>query len=110
MTQIIDLSDININDCSLVSLNSMKQSIAERKEKDSDWGTNIISFEENEIMIKNMFPNKILFTMKEVAALLNTSYEFIRANIVKGKIPCIIYGDRKMINITTVINIVTYGV
>lgn len=110
MPQIIDLSKIINTDDDLVKSSFAKQYNTKIDNNDETCLKSASSIEKNAEMVKELYPNKILFTIQELAELINTSYEFIRRNIATGKIPAIKCGDRKMINITTVINLVTYGV
>ena len=71
---------------------------------------NKITQEKNEQMLQRIFPDKLLFTIKETASLLNVSYEYIRQQIIKHLIPAIGFGDRKMIHRNTIIELLTIGV
>jgi excisionase family DNA binding protein len=55
-------------------------------------------------------PNKINFTIDEVAAQLSVSREFIRTRTKSGKIKVIQYGDKPMIHISELARILTKGI
>lgn len=55
-------------------------------------------------------PNKLTFTMKEVAMKLNVGEEFIRRRIKNGKINATYFGDKPMIHITELARILTEGI
>ncbi len=109
MPQVIDISNPSCNIDDTYKNGNNYSSVAPAKLKFYS-NVNSISFEDNEKLVKETYPNKLLFTIQEVATILNTSYEFIRKNLIYGKIPHISFGDRKMINLTTVINLITFGV
>lgn len=54
-------------------------------------------------------PNKTNFTIKEVAAQLNVSEEFIRRRIKSNNIKATYFGDKPMIHITEVARISLKG-
>ena len=62
-----------------------------------------------QILIHN-FPNKINFSMKEAAALLNVGEEFIRRRIKNNKIKIIYFGDKPMIHILELARILAEGI
>jgi len=55
-------------------------------------------------------PNKINFTIEEVAAQLSVSREFIRTRTKSGKIKVTRYGDKPMIHISELARILTEGI
>ena len=61
-------------------------------------------------LIREMFPGKLMFTIREVSSLIGTSYEFVRSAINKGRINVKHFGDRKMIHLNELCKIITYGV
>ncbi len=61
-------------------------------------------------LIQNKYPNKILFTIKEVAQELNLSYEAVRLFVINDQIPSIAFGRRRMIHLNQLIRILTEGV
>ncbi|MBE0550933.1 MAG: helix-turn-helix domain-containing protein [Ignavibacterium sp.] len=56
------------------------------------------------------YPNKMLFSIKESAAALSVSPEFIRKKISDGFIKSVNLGDRKMISINELAKIIYKGV
>ena len=56
------------------------------------------------------FPEKLLFSIKETAGVLNVSDDFISNRIRTGKLKTTRLGDRSMINKLTLANIITKGV
>ncbi|MCX6170134.1 MAG: helix-turn-helix domain-containing protein [Ignavibacteriales bacterium] len=57
-----------------------------------------------------LFPNKIQFTIKEVATILNLSYDFVREKISGGSITAVKFGDRYMISVFELERILAQGV
>jgi excisionase family DNA binding protein len=62
-----------------------------------------------DLLAKNN-PDKILFSLKEVAKQLTVGEEFIRRRIKNGKIVVTYIGDKPLINITELARIITEGV
>lgn len=60
--------------------------------------------------IKNIYKDKINFSVQEVSQISNMSYDFIREKIKTGKIAANSYGDRYMINIYELSRILVEGV
>ena len=56
------------------------------------------------------FPEKLLFSIKETASVLNVSDDFVSNRIRAGKLKATKLGDRSMINKLTLANTVTKGV
>ena len=56
------------------------------------------------------FPEKLLFSIKETASVLNVSDDFVSNRIRAGKVKATKLGDRSMINKLTLANIITKGV
>jgi excisionase family DNA binding protein len=56
------------------------------------------------------FPEKLLFSIKEAANVLNVSDDFVSNRIRAGKLRATKLGDRSMINKLTLANIITQGV
>ena len=56
------------------------------------------------------FPEKLLFSIKETASVLNVSDDFVSNRIRAGKLKVTKLGDRSMINKLTLANIITKGV
>ena len=109
MPRIIDFKNITTSEPQFIT-HETKHTTNENKSITDKVVLTNTSLEENKQMIDRIYPNKILFTIQELAGIINTSYEFIRRNIANGNIPAIRYGDRKMISQTTVVNLLTYGV
>ncbi|MDA3861736.1 MAG: hypothetical protein PF445_10960 [Melioribacteraceae bacterium] len=57
-----------------------------------------------------MYPGQMLFSIKEVATILNVSYEFIRVRTASQVIPTVGMGFRRMINIETINYLINNGV
>jgi hypothetical protein len=62
-----------------------------------------------DVLVKNN-PNKITFTLKEAASLLNVGEEFIRRRMKSGAISVTYFGDKPMIHITELTRISLNGV
>lgn len=62
-----------------------------------------------DVLVKNN-PNKITFTLKEAAGLLNVGEEFIRRRMKSGAISVTYFGDKPMIHITELTRISLNGV
>jgi len=62
-----------------------------------------------DILVKNN-PNKITFSLKEAAGLLNVGEEFIRRRMKSGAISVTYFGDKPMIHITELTRISLNGV
>ena len=71
--------------------------------ENNNWETNLK-------LIQKLFPDKLNFSMAEVATILNLSYDFVRKQINKRAIKAIKFGDRNMINVNELIRILTEGV
>ena len=56
------------------------------------------------------FPEKLLFSIKETASVLNVSDDFVSNRIRTGKLKATKLGDRSMINKLILANIITKGV
>lgn len=68
------------------------------------------SIADNERMLREQTPNKILFSLEESAALLGISYDYVRSLTIKGKIASKQFGKRKMIHIKELSRLITDGV
>jgi len=55
-------------------------------------------------------PNKITFTINEVAAIINVKAEFVRRRIKAGIIKATYFGDRPTVQITELARILTEGI
>ena len=62
-----------------------------------------------DVLVKNN-PNKITFTLKEAAGLLNVGEEFIRRRMKSGAIIATYFGDKPMIHITELTRISLKGI
>ena len=60
--------------------------------------------------LRHKYPDKILFTIDDVASELNVSYEFVRLAINSGKIQALNYGKRKMIHFNELTKIISEGI
>jgi excisionase family DNA binding protein len=60
--------------------------------------------------IQNLFPGKINFSISETASILNISYDFVRKNILNGRIKSTRFGDRCMVNIYELNRLLLEGV
>jgi excisionase family DNA binding protein len=61
-------------------------------------------------ILNERFPNKLHFSISEVAIVLNLSYDFVREKIASGCISANKFGDRYMINVFELGRILTEGV
>ena len=103
MPQKIDLSNVKY---STDVLDSMHPDCIDRVPEHSDHKLSL----EGMMLLRDIYPNKLLFTIKEVATVLNVSYEFVRMSISMGKIKAIDIASRKMISINELSNILENGV
>lgn len=109
MPSIIDLSKITPDANNYNYLNVQQENISTLPtHEESSLGR--ITLDENERMLQRIYPDKLLFTIQETAALLNVSHEFVRQQIIKNIIPAVGFGDRRMINRSTIIQLLTFGV
>lgn len=67
-------------------------------------------FNYNLSKLDQSFPDKILFSIKESANVLNVSDDFVSTRIKVGKVRATRLGDRSMVNKLTLANIMTKGV
>jgi excisionase family DNA binding protein len=110
MQRLIDLSDIADDQQILSSRENLSMQSDMVKKGRTNITFETISIESNSLLINEKYPDKILFTISELAGELNLSYEFIRRKIKEGLIPATSFGDRMMINKKTVVELLTYGV
>jgi hypothetical protein len=61
-------------------------------------------------ILQRAFPGKLNFTIKESARILNLSPEFLRRQYSTGELPVNRYGDRVMINIIQLSELLIKGV
>ena len=61
-------------------------------------------------ILNNLFPNKINFSISEVAQVLNLSYDFVREKVSGGSIAAAKFGDRYMISVFELERILAQGV
>ncbi len=109
MTQIINFDSLTIDKKPLkYHTNEFKDS--SRVMSDIDLENNQDEAEKNRELLEKNYPQKILFSIKEVAEIIGSSYEFIRKKIAFGKIHTRDFGDRKMIHINELVTLITYGV
>ena len=60
--------------------------------------------------IKDLYPGKLTFSIEESAKILSISPQFLYKKIQTGNIEALSFGDRKLINIEILANLLTYGV
>ncbi|MDQ7815868.1 MAG: helix-turn-helix domain-containing protein [Melioribacteraceae bacterium] len=108
MPSIIDLSKITPDVNNDHYLTVQQENISTPPTQEPSLGR--ITQDENERMLQRIYPDKLLFTIQETAALLNVSHEFVRQQIIKNIIPAVGFGDRRMINRSTIIQLLTFGV
>lgn len=68
------------------------------------------TIDENEQMLKEKMPNKILFSIEETASVLGVSYDYVRNLANTERIASKQFGKRKMIHIKELSRIITEGV
>lgn len=68
------------------------------------------TFEENLQYLIFLYPDKILFCMKDASLILGQSYEYVRLKIREGKIAHKSYGARKMIHRLEMARLITEGI
>lgn len=66
-------------------------------------------FEENLKYLISLYPDQVLFNIKEASKILRVSYEFVRKLIKKGIIKCTAFGKRKLIHISELAKLITQG-
>ena len=104
MPQIINLADGSINHYDSTKVNDSYSDVS----VSNDFV--VPSFVDTAKLIKEKYPGKILFTIQEISSELNLSYETIRKFITSGKIQAIFFGQRKMVHINELTNIIINGV
>ncbi|MHB1688083.1 MAG: MerR family transcriptional regulator [Ignavibacteriaceae bacterium] len=113
--QLINLSQQPINRTSTCQAGIPSQ----RSGKENDSPGNALSimnnldndiYQENKNLLLLSGSGKILYSLKETASLLGVSYEFVRQNVQAGKVVSINLGDRKMIHINELANLITKGI
>lgn len=111
MSQIIDFTHLEYNSSSAQATCADIISHSQRCYQDKQaHDVENVSTSENELLLKEMFPDKILFTIAEAAGVLNISKEFIRIKIINGIIPCVAFGDTRRIHFSTMVKLLTNGV
>lgn len=111
MKSIIDLSNATFEENVLpLRMGALSKEYASTINKNTLNVYESISKEMNEKMINQKYPDKILFTINELANELNLSYEYIRNKVKNEIIPSVKFGDRSMIHKETIIELLTYGV
>ena len=65
---------------------------------------------ENEQMLKESMPNKILFSLEETAGIIGVSYDYIRNLVSSGRIAFKQFGKRKLVHIKELARLITEGV
>lgn len=100
MNRIIDIGDIHSN-----SLGGNSSIVSSTSSDSTDLYKITL-----DVLVKNN-PNKITFTLKEAAALLNVGEEFIRRRMKPpGAIRVTYFGDKPMIHITELARISLKGI
>jgi excisionase family DNA binding protein len=61
-------------------------------------------------ILNTLFPNKINYSIREAAEVLNLSYDFLREKISCGSVAAIKFGDRYMITVFELGRILAQGV
>lgn len=69
----------------------------------------VLSAKESLTLLRELFPGKLLFSIKETAEFMNVSYEFLRGKVNSGRIPYTSMGNRKMINIIAINTLIITG-
>lgn len=65
---------------------------------------------ENETLIRETYPNKLLFSLEESATILGVSYDYIRNQAINGLISTKSFGKRRMIHLRELTRLLTNGV
>jgi len=60
--------------------------------------------------LRLQFPSRVLFSIKETATILNVCYEFVRSRTVSQIIPSVEVGNRRMVRIEIINDLVNNGV
>ena len=69
-----------------------------------------ISEHDNHALLLAASPQKILYTIKETAKVLNVSYEYVRSKVYAGIIRNTSFGSRKLIHINEVSRLMSEGI
>jgi len=108
MRSIIDFSEFKMNSVVKKEDRVVENNVDTMKDKTPT--NDVVSLAENLQMLRDRFPEKILFTIKDTAAILNLSSEYIRKKIAKRIITSVKFGGRKMIHLNTVATLITRGI
>ena len=112
MSQIINFNssadDKTKNTKSNLSIFDCSSAIYDDEEFDTEFFHDTI--EENEYLIKQSNPNKLLFSLEETSLILGVSYDFIRVKANQGVISVKYFGKRKMIHLKELSRLITEGV
>lgn len=65
---------------------------------------------QNQKILLEVNPGKLLYSIKEAAKILGVSYEFIRANICGGRVIANSFGARKLIHLNELSKLITEGI
>ena len=68
------------------------------------------TIEENKNLLLQTYPGKLLYSLKDTAAILGVSYEYVRQKVCSGEIHTKFFGDRKMIHLNEVTLLITEGI
>ena len=70
----------------------------------------IDTYEDSIELIKKIYPDKLLFSIKETSKIIGVSYDFIREKCITGAIPFKKFGNRRMIHLLEVARLVKEGI
>lgn len=90
-------------------LNTMAQIIDLKRSEEKKDDKQISQHETNLNLILSINPGKVNYSIKEVAAILSLSYEFVRESIKKEQIKATRYGDRYLVNVNEIARLLTEG-
>ena len=108
MRSIIDFSEFKMNNEVKMVDRIVENKVDATKEKIPT--NDVVSLAENLQMLRDRFPEKILFTIKDTASILNLSGEYIRKKIANRTITSVDFGGRKMIHLNTLAILITRGI
>ncbi|KAB2846716.1 MAG: helix-turn-helix domain-containing protein [Melioribacteraceae bacterium] len=110
MSKLIEFSTKTINDYANEIGVAKFPSYSLSKENEVNTYTYEDTLAENEQMLKESMPNKILFSIEESAGILGVSYDYIRNLVSSGQIASKQFGKRKLIHIKELARLITEGV
>lgn len=62
------------------------------------------------VHLKSVHSNKLTFSQREAAEILNVSYQFVNKCCKTGQIKTVMFGDRAFINIIEIAKLLTKGI